>query len=62
MTLPKFNVDGIEGVYVYNADDAEDNDEQGGQKGDFTEILQKQPEKSADPKFRSINQGSQRSP
>lgn len=32
LTLPKFNVYGIEGVYVSNGDDAEDNDETGGQK------------------------------
>lgn len=33
LTLPKFNVYGIEGVYVSNGDDAEDNDETGSQKG-----------------------------
>lgn len=41
LTLPKFNVDGIEGVYISNGDDAGDINEQGGQKGDFTETLQK---------------------
>ena len=40
LTLPKFNVYGIEGVYVSNSDDAEGNNETGGQKGDFTETLQ----------------------
>lgn len=33
LTLPKFNVDGVEGVYVGAADDAEDSNEQSGQKG-----------------------------
>ena len=32
LTLPKFNVDGVEGVYVSNGEDTEDNIEQGGQK------------------------------
>ena len=32
LTLPKFNVIGIEGVYVSDANDAEENNEQGGQK------------------------------
>ena len=32
LTLPKFNVIGIEGVYVSNSDDTEDNNEVGGQK------------------------------
>ncbi len=41
LTLPKFNVDGLEGVCVSNGDDAENVDEQSGQKGDFTETLQK---------------------
>ena len=41
LTLPKFNVDGIEGVYVSDGDDAEGNNETGGQKDDFTETLQK---------------------
>lgn len=41
LTLPKFNVDGIEGVYISNGDDAGDINEQGGRKGDFTETLQK---------------------
>ena len=45
LTLPKFNVDGMECVYVSNGDDNENISEQGGQKGDFTEILQKQTEK-----------------
>lgn len=40
LTLPKFNVGGIEGVYVSKAGDAEDN-KLSGQKGDFTETLQK---------------------
>ena len=33
LTLPKFNVVGIDGVYVSNGDDTEDNNEVGGQKG-----------------------------
>ncbi|MBQ0056359.1 MAG: winged helix-turn-helix transcriptional regulator [Bacteroidales bacterium] len=45
LTLPKFNVDGIEGVYVSNGDDVEEinvqGGQKGGQKGDFTETLQK---------------------
>ncbi len=41
LTLPKFNVVEIEGVCVSNGDDAEDIEEQGGKKGDFTETLQK---------------------
>ena len=32
LTLPKFNVIGIDGVYVSNSDDTEDNNEVGGQK------------------------------
>lgn len=40
LTLPKFNVGGIEGVNVSKAGDAEDN-KLSGQKGDFTETLQK---------------------
>lgn len=32
LTLPKFNVIGIDGVYVSNGDDAEDINEQSGQK------------------------------
>ena len=43
LTLPKFNVDGIEGVYVSNGEDTEDNIEQGGQKGG-----QKEEEKTID--------------
>lgn len=38
---PKSNVVGIEGVYVNDANDVEDNDEQGGQTDNFTETLQK---------------------
>ena len=33
LTLPKFNVIGIDGVYVSNSDDTEDNNEVRGQKG-----------------------------
>ena len=33
LTLPKFNVVGVEGVYVSDVNDAEDNNERGGQKG-----------------------------
>ena len=33
LTLLKFNVDGIEGVYVSNGDDIVDDNGQGGQKG-----------------------------
>lgn len=36
LTLPKFNVEGIEDVYISNGDDIEDNKEQGGQKGVLT--------------------------
>lgn len=36
LILPKFNVEGIEGVYIGNGDDIEDNKEQGGQKGALT--------------------------
>ncbi len=41
LTLPKFDVFGIEGVYVSDANDIEGNNEQGGQTGNFTETLQK---------------------
>ncbi len=41
LTLPKFNVDGIEGVHVSNGDDTEDISEHGGQNGNSTETLQK---------------------
>lgn len=41
LTLPKFNVDGIEGVHVSNGDDTEDISEHSGQNGNSTEILQK---------------------
>ena len=45
LTLPKFNVDGIEGVYVSNGDDTDDGNEKGDQKddlkSDFTETLHK---------------------
>ena len=33
LTLPKFNVVGVEGVYISNGDDTEEINEQGGQKG-----------------------------
>ena len=33
LMLPKFNVVGVEGVYVSDVNDAEDNNERGGQKG-----------------------------
>lgn len=33
LTLPKFNVVGLEGVYISNGDDAEEINEQGGQTG-----------------------------
>ena len=43
LTLPKFNVDGIEGVYVSNGDDIVNISELGGQKGG-----QKEEEKTID--------------
>ena len=43
LTLPKFNVDGIEGVYVSNGDDTVNISELGGQKGG-----QKEEEKTID--------------
>lgn len=36
LTLPKFNVVGLEGVYISNGDDAEEINEQGGQTGGQT--------------------------
>lgn len=41
LTLPKFNVVGIEGVYVSAANDTESNNEPSGQADNFTETLQK---------------------
>ena len=47
LTLPKFNVVGIEGVYVSNGDDAEYINEQSGQKGG-QKSGQKEEEKTID--------------
>lgn len=47
MTLPKFNVVGIEDVYVSSGNDVEDNTEQGGQKGG-QKSGQKEDEKTID--------------
>lgn len=41
LTLPKFNVVGIEGVYVSAANDTESNNEPSAQADNFTETLQK---------------------
>ena len=41
LTLPKFNIVGIEGVYVSAANDTESNNEPSGQADNFTETLQK---------------------
>ena len=38
LTLPKFNVVGLEGVYISNGDDAEEINEQGGQTGGQTTV------------------------